>query len=113
MKKGHAEKRSSEILGVKMEVFLRKNVIQKSWSAKKISAPGLRHWNFHISKWSLNSLLVYQLLHEILSRDIFSLLPCMFIFEGNNKVNKLLKLISEAYMYIKTVFVDLNETSFC
>src|SRR6218665_2997362 len=43
------KKKSSEIFGVKMEIFSGKNVIQKSWSAKIFSvppnsAPGLRHW---------------------------------------------------------------------
>src|SRR6218665_883501 len=43
------KKRSSEFLGVKMEIFFEKNLIQKFWSAKKYSvppnsAPGLRHW---------------------------------------------------------------------
>ena len=42
------KKKSSEILGVKMEIFLRKKIIQKFWSAKDFfvppnSAPGLRH----------------------------------------------------------------------
>jgi len=43
------KKGSSEIFGVKMEIFSGKNVIQKSWSAKNVSVPpnsasGLRHW---------------------------------------------------------------------
>jgi len=33
------KKRSSEILGVKMEIFSGKIVIQKSWSAKFFSVP--------------------------------------------------------------------------
>jgi len=42
------KKRSSEIFAVKTGIFCGKNVIQKSWSAKKMSvpqnsAPGLRH----------------------------------------------------------------------
>src|SRR6218665_1382676 len=41
------KKRSSEILGVKVDIFFVKKVIQKSWSAKNFSvppnsAPGLR-----------------------------------------------------------------------
>src|SRR6218665_2030391 len=43
------KKRSSEILGMKMEILSEKNVFQKFWSAKKFSvppnsAPGLRRW---------------------------------------------------------------------
>ena len=33
------QKKSSEIFAVEMEIFFRKKVIQKSWSAKKFSRP--------------------------------------------------------------------------
>ena len=37
-----AKKRSSEFLGVKMEIFFRKKVIQKFWSMKNFSVPQTR-----------------------------------------------------------------------
>jgi len=57
----------------------------------------------------MNSLLVYQLLHEMLERESERHLS-LVIFECNNEVSKLQKLISEAF--IKAVFVELNEIRF-
>jgi len=45
------KKRLSEILGVKMKIFSLKNLIQKSWSAKFVSAPQTRRQVSAYANW--------------------------------------------------------------
>ena len=50
------KQRSSEILGVKTEIFSEKNVVQKSWSGKKFSVPKLGARSPPMSLWRISLL---------------------------------------------------------